>query len=288
MKKPRRSALYTPGTNSRALEKTRQVDADVFILDLEDAVAPEAKLDARANVRRFLQQRESDGREVLVRVNGLATPWCGDDIAALAGTGVDGILLPKVDTAADLQRAVALTAAAATPLWCMIETPLAILNLQPIAQAGAGRVAGWVMGSNDLVKEMRAAHTPDRLPLLYALSAAVVAARAYGLAILDGVHNDIADSAGLAAACAQARTLGFDGKTLIHPGQVAACNQAFSPDPRTLLDAHKIVAAFALPENAGRGVLQIDGRMVERLHEQIARDTLALAAAIAARGGAKS
>lgn len=278
------------------MQKIRQVDADVFILDLEDSVTPDGKAEARTNVRGFLEQwqRESTqmstqmGREMIVRVNGLDTPWCKEDIASMAGLAADGILIPKINCADDVQRAQQMLAAAgASPqleLWCMIETPLAILNLQALAQqASAARMSVWVMGTNDLVKEMRAAHTPERAPVLYALSAAVTAARAYGIAILDGVHNDIADLDGLQRTCEQARAMGFDGKTLIHPSQVAPCNRIFSPDPQTVLQARKIIAAFARPENTGKGVLQVDGSMVELLHAEIARGTIAIAEAIAAR-----
>ena len=283
--RPRRSALYAPGANARALEKTRQVDADVFILDLEDAVAPEAKAEARANVRRFLQQGKPAGRELVVRVNGLDSLWCRDDVAAVIDLQADAILVPKINGAEDVARAEAMLAAAgkeARPtLWCMIETPLAILNLQAIAQRAPAAV--WVMGTNDLVKELRAAHTPERRPLLYALGAALMAARAYGIAVLDGVHNDIADLEGLERSCEQGRAMGFDGKTLIHPSQVAACNRVFSPDPQAVLQARRIIAAFAREENAGKGVLQVDGKMVELLHAEMAQATLAIAEAIAAR-----
>jgi len=272
------------------MQKIPQVDADVFILDLEDSVAPDGKAEARNNVRSFLQQRQPDSREMIVRVNGLDTPWCREDIAAVVGLEVDGILIPKINSADDVQRVEALLdAAGAAPrlrLWCMIETPLSILNLQALAQqalARASRMNVWVMGTNDLLKELRAVHTPERTPVLYALSAAVMAARAYGIAILDGVHNDIADLDGLRSACEQARAMGFDGKTLIHPSQVAPCNRVFSPDPQTVLQARKIIEAFGRAENTGKAVLQVDGKMVELLHAEIARDTIAIAEAIASR-----
>ena len=274
------------------MEKTRQLDADVFILDLEDSVAPQAKDEAREQVRRFLEARADDSQELVVRVNGLDTPWCEADLLAIARLAPDAVLFPKINSAADVRRAEALLrTSGAGPeqrLWCTIETALAILNLHPIAQlAGDSAMSAWVIGTNDLVKELHAAHTPERSPLLYALSSAVMAARAYGLVILDGVHNDIADEEGLARSCEQALALGFDGKTLIHPAQVALCNRVFSPDPQSVLQANKIIAAFALPENAGKGALQIDGRMVELLHAEAARDTLAIAAAIAAREAAR-
>jgi citrate lyase subunit beta/citryl-CoA lyase len=294
-KRPRRSALYTPGANPRAMEKTRQVAADVFILDLEDAVAPDSKTEARRHLRTFLQTRERDAREMIVRVNGLATPWCEEDIHAVIDLAPDGILFPKIESAGDVLHAERLLTAAGADadlqLWCMIETPLGILNVHQIAQQArepASRMSTWVMGTNDLVKDLGALHTPDRSPMLYSLSAALTAARAYGLAILDGVHNDIADTEGLAKACEQGRALGFDGKTVIHPSQIAACNTIFSPDPQAVLLARRIIDAFEQPENAGKGVLQVDGKMVELLHAKIARDTLAIAAAIAALEATKS
>lgn len=288
--RPRRSALYSPGANPRAMQKIPQVDADVFILDLEDSATLDGKTEARDNVRSFLEQWQPDSREMIVRVNGADTIWCREDIASVVGLGIDGILVPKINSADDVQRVEEMLDSAGAPprlrLWCMIETPLAVLNLQPIAQqaaARASRMSVWVMGTNDLAKELRAAHTPERTPMLYALSAAVMAARAYGIAILDGVHNDIADPDGLARTCEQARALGFDGKTLIHPSQVAICNRVFSPDPQAVLQARKIIEAFQRPENAGKGVLQVDGKMVELLHAEIARATIAIAEAIASR-----
>ncbi|HJV84181.1 MAG TPA: CoA ester lyase [Noviherbaspirillum sp.] len=287
--KPRRSALYTPGANPRAMEKTRQVPADVFILDLEDAVAPDSKLEARQHVTAFLQQHKADKRELIVRVNGLDTPWCADDLRAVISLGISGILFPKINSRRDVERAEEMLTAAGAPasmqLWCMIETPLSILNLHAIAQHAensASRMSVWVMGTNDLVKELRAQHTPDRTPMLYALGAALNAARAHGLGILDGVHNDIADSEGLTRVCEQGRAMGFDGKTVIHPSQVDQCNRIFSPDPEAVENARRIIAAFDRPENAGKGVLQVDGKMVELLHAAIARDTIAIADAIAA------
>lgn len=288
--RPRRSALYTPGANLRAMEKTSQIPADVLILDLEDAVAPESKNAAREHVAAFLRNRRPDLREIIVRVNGLDTPWCADDVRAVVDLAPDGVLFPKISSAHDVQRAEQLLAAAGAPaslqLWCMIETPLAILNLHSIAQhaaAGTSRMGVWVMGTNDLAKDTGALLTPDRTSMLYALSAAVIAARAYGLAILDGVHNDIADVDLLVKVCEQGRTMGFDGKTVIHPSQVEPCNRVFSPDPEDVAFARRTIDAFALPENAGKGVLKVDGKMVEILHAQIARRTIAIADAIAER-----
>lgn len=288
-KTPRRSVLYSPGANPRAMEKTSTISADVFILDLEDAVAPDKKSDARGFVADFLRQRKPDGREVIVRVNGLDTVWCNDDIRAVVDLGPSGILFPKVSCAADVQRAEQMLTAAGAPadfqLWCMIETPLGILNAHEIAKQSSrigSRMTVWVMGTNDLVKDVRALHTPDRTPMLYALSAALMAARAYGIGILDGVHNDIADIKGLEKSCEQGRAMGFDGKTVIHPTQIEYCNRAFAPDPETVANAKRIIDAFDQPENAGKGVLQVDGKMVELMHAEIARETIAIADAIAA------
>lgn len=285
---PRRSALYSPGANPRAMEKTCGIAADVFILDLEDAVAPDRKLEAREHVAAFLRKRKHDGREVIVRVNGLDTPWCNDDIHAVIDLRPDGILFPKVSNAQDVQRAEKMLNAAGAreslQLWCMIETPRSILNLAAIAQQAneqGSRMSVWVMGTNDLVKDLHASHTVERAPLLYALSAALNAARAYGLGILDGVHNDIADLGALAIACEQGRAMGFDGKTIIHPSQVDHCNRIFAPDPESVISARRIIEAFDQPENAGKGVLQVDGKMVELMHAEIARDTIAIADAIA-------
>jgi citrate lyase subunit beta/citryl-CoA lyase len=271
------------------MEKTSSIPADVFILDLEDAVAPDKKSEAREFVANFLRQRKPDGREVIVRVNGLDTLWCKDDVYAVIGLSPTGILFPKVNCAADVQRAESLLTAAGAPtdlqLWCMIETPLGILNVHEIAKKASrigSRTMVWVMGTNDLVKEIRGQHTTDRTPMLYALSAALMVARAYGIGILDGVHNDIADLEGLERACEQGRSMGYDGKTVIHPSQIEYCNRAFAPDPEAVANARRIIEAFDQPENAGKGVLQIDGKMVELMHAEIARETIATADAIAA------
>jgi citrate lyase subunit beta / citryl-CoA lyase len=293
--RPRRSALYTPGANPRALEKTSQIPADVFIIDLEDAVAPESKHEARQNVTSFFENRATDAREIIIRVNGLDTEWCADDLQMVVKLAPDGVLFPKINSAADVARAEALlSATGAAPslqLWCMIETPLSIINLHAIAHEASkegSRMSVWIMGTNDLVKELRALHTPDRTPMLYALSAAVNAARAYGIGILDGVHNDIADGDGLKAACVQGRALGFDGKTVIHPSQIAACQEHFSPSAEDVTHARHIIEAFAQPENAGKGVLRVNGKMVELLHAEIARDLITVANSIAELGAAQA
>jgi citrate lyase subunit beta/citryl-CoA lyase len=284
--RPRRSVLYMPGSNARAMEKAREIPADALILDLEDAVAPDAKDEARAQVVAAVKAGGYGKREIAIRVNGLDTPWGTEDIKAAVAAKPDAILVPKINSAEDVARAdAALTAAGASPtlqLWCMIETPLAILNIQLIAAKRQGtRMTLWVMGTNDIAKELRAAHTPDRVPMLASLGLSVIAARAYGLVILDGVYNDIKNEAGFAAICEQGRDMGFDGKTLIHPSQVLPCNTIFSPDPETVAFARKTIEAFELPENKGKGVLKVDGRMVEILHAEIAKRTVAIADAIA-------
>jgi len=286
--RPRRSVLYMPGSNARALEKARDLKADALILDLEDAVAPDAKEEARAQVAAAVKQGGYGKREIAIRVNGLDTPWGLDDIKAAVAAGPDAILVPKINSAADVERAEeALSDAGAKggiQLWCMIETPLALLNIQAIAAKArepGSRMTLWVMGTNDIAKELRAAHTPDRVPMLAALGLALLAARAYGLVILDGVYNDIKNEEGFAAICEQGRDMGFDGKTLIHPSQLDPCNRIFSPDPEAVALARQTIAAFKLPENRGKGVIKIEGRMVEILHAEIAERVVAIADAIA-------
>lgn len=279
--RPRRSVLYMPGSNARALEKARGLPADALILDLEDAVAPDAKELARAQVCDAVKARGFGKREVVIRVNALSTAWGGDDLAAAAAAGPDALLLPKVSTAQDLAAAEAKLGGAQVALWAMVETPLAILNAGQIAGAG-GRLACLVMGTNDLIKEFRGSHTQDRLNLAAALGISVAAARAYGLAIVDGVYNDINNSDGFYESCRQGRSFGFDGKTLIHPSQIEPCNEVFAPSLEDVEAARQIIAAFARPENKGKGAIALDGRMVELLHAEIARNTVALAEAIAA------
>ncbi len=284
--RPRRSVLYMPGSNARAMEKARDIAADALILDLEDAVAPDAKEEARAQVVAAVVAGGYGKREICIRVNGLDTPWGLDDIKAAVAAKPDAILVPKINSAADVKRADKALSDAGAPaslqLWCMIETPLAILNIQAIAaEASSTRMTLWVMGTNDIAKELRAAHTADRVPMLASLGLSIIAARAYGLAALDGVYNDIKNEEGFAAICEQGRDMGFDGKTLIHPSQVGPCNTIFSPDPETVEFARKTIEAFTLPENKGKGVLKVEGRMVEILHAEIAKRTVAVADAIA-------
>lgn len=291
MIQPMRSALYMPGSNARALEKARTLAADVVILDLEDAVAPDAKETARAQVCAAVAAGGFGPRQVVVRVNALSTPWGSADLAALAVANPDAVLLPKPDTAEDITRATDALRRAGAPndvkLWAMIETPKAILNLATIAatttHAGA-RLTCFVLGTNDLVKETRTELDADRTAALYWLSASVTAARAYGLSVLDGVFNAFKDADGFTRECAQGRRLGFDGKTLIHPDQIAGANRAFAPAADEVAWARKILAAFEQPEQRGKGVITIDGRMVELLHAEMAKRTVAIADAIAARG----
>jgi citrate lyase subunit beta/citryl-CoA lyase len=280
--RPRRSVLYLPAANPRAIEKARTLPCDVVILDLEDAVAPEAKEDARGAAVAAVRAGGFGPRELVVRVNGLDTPWGAADMVALSEAPPDAILVPKVSGPGDLSAYADLAGA---PLWAMIETCAAILRLEALAAAaGESGVRTWVMGTNDLAKEMRCPLTTEREALKAALSMSVVAARAHGLTVLDGVFNDIADAAGLEHQCAQALAFGFDGKTLIHPSQVEAANRAFTPDPDAVARARAVVAAFAAPENAGKGVLKVDGRMVERLHLAEAERLMAVAEAISSRG----
>ncbi|MFY9893991.1 MAG: CoA ester lyase [Xanthobacteraceae bacterium] len=285
--RPRRSVLYMPGSNARALEKARELPVDAVILDLEDAVAPDAKAKARELIVRTLQHGGFGNREVLVRINGLDTAWWRDDLT-IAAARPDALLVPKVSAPEQLREVakhlVGVRAEVGVRLWAMMETPLAMLNAHEIAAAARDpltRLAGFVMGTNDLAKDTRARIVPGRAPMLPWLMTCVAAARAYGLDILDGVYNELGNMEGFAAECRQARDLGFDGKTLIHPQQIAPCNEAFSPAPDEVAWARKIIAAFDLPENANKGVIQIDGRMVERLHADMARRTVAIADAIA-------
>ena len=281
--RPRRSVLYMPGANTRALEKARSLPADALIFDLEDAVAPDAKAAARANVVAAAQSRSYGKREIAIRCNGLATEWGKADIAAIATSGADAILVPKVESAAEVASVVAQLDAAGAPasmmVWAMMETPKGILRAEEIAGAHP-RLALFIMGTNDLVKDMRARHTPMRLPMVTALGLGMLAARAWGLTILDGVYNDIKDEAGFRAACQQGLEMGFDGKTLIHPGQVEPCNEVFAPSSSELEMAGRIVTAFRQAQAEGKGVVTVDGRMIENLHVEQAERALALAAAI--------
>lgn len=283
--RPRRSCLYIPGANVRALEKAKSLPADALILDLEDAVAPDAKTAARETILKAVGDRAYGAREVVIRVNALDTGWGRDDLGMAATAGVDAVLVPKVTRGKDV-RAVnrILNDSGASPelgLWVMIETPLAVLNIRKIAKAAAKtRLAGFVVGTNDLAKEFNAVPTPDRIAFVVSLSAAVAAARAYGLAIIDGVYNDINNDAGLSAECEQGRVLGFDGKTLIHPAQIETANRVFSPSEAELQQARDVVAAFELPANRGKAVISLNGQMVELLHLKQAERLIAIDDAI--------
>jgi citrate lyase subunit beta/citryl-CoA lyase len=288
--RPRRSVLYMPGSNARALEKAKTLAADALILDLEDAVAPEAKETARRQVCDAVKAGGYGHRELVIRINGLDTPWGQADLAAAAAASPDAILLPKPSAGADVARASeALTTAGAsekTRLWAMIETPLAILNVAEIAAASrrqGSRLACFVMGTNDLVKETRADLSVNRRPALYWLSATITAARAHGLDVLDGVYNNFRDAEGFRRECVHGRRLGFDGKTLIHPDQVAIANEVFAPAEADVAFARKIIAAFAEPGSRGKGVITVEGRMVELLHAEMARRTVAIAEIIQSR-----
>ena len=288
--RPRRSVLYMPGSNARAIEKARELPADGIILDLEDAVAPEAKAMAREQIKNSLQKGGFGDREVFVRINGLDTRWWVDDLHAVADGRPDAVLVPKISDPHQLQDLAARIVDMGTDphirVWAMMETPLAMINVGAIAAAALDsetRLSGFVMGTNDLAKDTRARIVPSRAPMLPWLANCVAAARAFGIDILDGVYNDLGNAEGLVEECRQARDLGFDGKTLIHPRQIEACNEAFSPAPEEVAAARKIIDAFDLPENQGKGVIQIEGRMVERLHAEMARRTVEIADAIAKR-----
>jgi citrate lyase subunit beta / citryl-CoA lyase len=282
--RPRRSLLFMPGSNPRALEKSRELPADGLIFDLEDAVAPEAKETARGLVAAAIGAGGYGGRERVLRVNPLDSAWGEGDLAVAATIAIDAVLLPKVGNAAAVRDSVArLDALEAPPqlaIWCMLETPRGILAAAEIAAAHP-RVAALVLGTSDLTKELRARVTPDRAPLLTALGLAVLAARAHGLAVLDGVHLDLADDAGFAAACRQGRDFGFDGKTLIHPKQIDIANAAFGPGADEVAHAQRIIAAYDEARAAGKGIAVVDGRLVENLHVEEARRVVALALALA-------
>jgi citrate lyase subunit beta/citryl-CoA lyase len=285
--RPRRSVLYMPGSNLRALQKAKTLPADGLILDLEDSVAPDAKATARKQVVQAVAAGGFGKREVFIRVNGIDTPWFTEDMDAAIKAAPDAILVPKISTPQQLdligQRLLDQRADKRISIWAMIETPLAIFNavaLAAQARDSEDRLGGFVMGTNDLAKETRARLVPGRASMQSWLSTCVLAARTYDIDILDGVFNHIADADGFRRECAEARNLGFDGKTLIHPNQIEPCNAAFSPQAEEVTQARKIIAAFDLPENKDKGVVQVDGRMVERLHAEIAKRTVAVADAI--------
>lgn len=285
--RPRRSVLYMPGSNARAQEKAKTLPADALILDLEDATAPDAKVAARKQVCKSVREGRGGRKELIIRVNGLDTPWGNDDLAAACQVGPDAILIPKVESAHQVYEVEhtmeRLGAPDTTAIWCMMETPLGILNAKKIANSSK-RLACIVMGTSDLTKDLHALHTPMRLPMLSSLSFCLLAARAYGLAILDGVYLDLKDEAGFRAACRQGLELGFDGKTLIHPTQVEPCNEIFAPSAAEVEHARRVIAAFAEAEEAGKAVVVVDGKLVENLHVENAKRMVAMADAIAEMG----
>ena len=285
--RPRRSVLYMPGANERALEKAKGLPADALILDLEDAVAPDAKAEARQRVCAAVGSGEYGRREVTIRANGIDTRWHDDDMAAIAAAGPAAVVVPKVDSVDHVRSIEAALerhgAPEHTKIWAMVETPQAMLHAESIA-ASSDRLTVLVMGTNDLAKELRAEHVPGRGPLLTGLGLSLLAARATGKVILDGVYNDITDAEGFLAECRQGREMGFDGKTLIHPSQLEPCNEVFAPTADAVAAAREIIAAFEEAERDGRGVVTVNGRMVENLHVDQARLTLAQAAAIETQG----
>ncbi|CAN5239304.1 CoA ester lyase [soil metagenome] len=289
MIRPRRSVLFMPGSNARALDKARNLPSDGVILDLEDSVAPDAKPMARDQIAAAVAAKGFGRREIIIRINNLESPWWQDDLAMATAARPDGILVPKVSSPADVkkleERLRTLKADPAIGLWAMIESPLAVLSAQQIAataREGDKRLIGFVMGPNDIARETRMRMLPGRAAMLPLFSHCILAARAYGIEILDGPYNDISDIAGFAKECAQGRDMGFDGKTLIHPGQIDAANAAYTPPADEVARARKIMGVFDLPENTAKGVVQLDGQMVERLHVEMAKRTIAIADAIVA------
>ncbi|WP_417793504.1 HpcH/HpaI aldolase/citrate lyase family protein [Terasakiella pusilla] len=282
--RPRRSVLYMPGSNARALEKGRTLPADGLILDLEDAVAPDAKEIARQQIVDAVKEGGYGMREILIRTNGLNTPWGYHDIVAASTSGADGILLPKVESADTVRQVEGIMDAAGAPadmkIWCMMETPRGMLHAEEIADS-TDRMGGFVMGTSDLAKELRCAHTMMRLPFMMSLNVCILAARAAGIAILDGVYLDLSDDEGFAEHCQQGFELGFDGKTLIHPKTVAKANEVFGPSEKEVAWSQKIIEAHAEAEKAGKGVVLVDGKLIENLHVVTAKQIVAQAEAIA-------
>lgn len=278
--RPRRSALYLPGNKDRALEKAKSLPADVLIFDLEDAVGPDAKAESRTRVCSAVASAGYRPREVVVRINGAGTDWHEDDLTAVAASAADAVLVPKVETGHEVEALAntldRLGAPRSLQLWAMIETPRAILRAEEIASASE-RLTVLVVGTNDLVNDLHGRHVPGRAPIAPALSWAVLGARAAGKSILDGVYNAIDDEAGFRAEAAQGREMGFDGKTLIHPGQVGPANELFGPSEKELADARRIVSAYQEAQAAGASVITVDGRMIESLHVRDAQRILGLA-----------
>ena len=288
--RPRRSVLYMPGSNARALEKAKTLPADGVILDLEDSVAPDAKESARQQVSDTVKAGGFGTREVFIRTNGFDTSWFTDDLTAAAHAAPDGIVVPKISSPGQLetigQRLLDMGTDHKTRIWAMIESPLAVFNvlsLAACARDSEARLAGFVMGTNDLAKDTRARQVPGRWPMIGWLMNVIAAARIHGIDVLDGVYNNIGDAEGFVKECEQGRDMGFDGKTLIHPNQIAPCNTVFTPSDDEVKWARTMIAAFDLPENKSKGVVSIDGKMVERLHADMAKRTVAIADAAAAR-----
>jgi citrate lyase subunit beta / citryl-CoA lyase len=288
--RPRRSVLYMPGSNARALEKAKSLAADGVILDLEDSVAPDAKETARQQVADAVKAGGFGTREVFIRTNGVDTAWFAEDLTVAAHAAPDGIVVPKISSPEQLeqigQRLLDTGTDRKTRIWAMIESPLAVFNVLSIAACAKdseARLAGFVMGTNDIAKDTRARQVPGRWPMIGWLMNCIAAARIYGIDVLDGVYNNIGDADGFVKECEQGRDMGFDGKTLIHPSQIEPCNNVFSPSPEEVAWARTMIGAFDLPENKTKGVVSIDGKMVERLHADMARRTVAIADAIAAR-----
>ncbi len=288
--RPRRSFLFMPGSNARALEKAKTLAADGFIFDLEDAVAPDLKQTARRQIADAVASRGYGKREILVRINGLDTSWWLEDVGMVAKAHPDGIVIPKVESPDQLtaisDRLGDINADHAIRVWAMIETALGVLHAEEIAEQARDfevRLEGFIIGPNDIARETRMRMVKGRGPMLPALSNCIFAARAHGIDILDGVYNDFSDTEGFASECTQSREMGFDGKTLIHPSQIEACNAAFTPGADEVARAREILAAFEKPENAGKGAIQLGGQMVERLHMEMAKRTVAIADAIGSR-----
>lgn len=280
---PRRSVLYMPGANARALEKAKELPTDAVIFDLEDAVAPDAKQTAREQVVAAVESKAYGYREIVVRVNGLDTEWGADDVAAIAAIGPDAMLFPKISSADDVKAAVGAMKKAGAPdstdMWAMIETPTAFLHAEEIAAADP-RLVCFVMGTNDLAKDLHANHTELRLPMITGLGLALLAGRAHGLTLLDGVYNDIQNTDGFRSECVQGNNLGFDGKTLIHPSQLEPCNDVYGPSDAQLEEARAIIEGFEEAQKAGKGVVTVNGRMIENLHVEHAKRQVAMAHAI--------
>ncbi|MEA2779330.1 MAG: citrate lyase subunit beta / citryl-CoA lyase [Rhodospirillaceae bacterium] len=282
--RPRRSVLYVPGANLRAMEKAKALPADALIFDLEDAVAPDAKRDARIQVVNAVKAGGYGKREIIIRVNGLNTPWGYADLVAASAAGADAVLLPKTENVESVRQAQTVMAANDAPddlaIWCMMETPRGILNAEAIAGASP-RVNCFVMGTSDLANDLHAHHTRDRLPMITSLGLCILAARAYGLAILDGVHLDLDDMAGFEIACRQGLDFGFDGKTLIHPKTIEIANRVFAPSTDEIAWANRIITAHAAAVAEGKGIVVVDGKLIENLHVLNARRVVDMADAIA-------